>query len=103
MTRRGDRLEARSAGTSIFIKGQDRGALAEESSRSSGGTVPESMAPGVQWASSREVTSPIRRSIRPKRATRLVDASVDPTEARKHGRNPSKTSRHVNARMSGGG
>jgi hypothetical protein len=45
-------------------------------------TVHESMLTDVQRASSCELTSWMLRSIRPKRARRPFDASVDPTEAR---------------------
>jgi hypothetical protein len=45
-------------------------------------TVHESRVTSVQRASGGEVTSRLRRSIRPTRARRPFDASVDPTEAR---------------------
>src|SRR5262249_53692866 len=45
-------------------------------------TVRESMVTKVPIESNREVTPQMRRSIRPKRARRPFDASVDPTDAR---------------------
>jgi hypothetical protein len=48
-------------------------------------TVYESKVAGVQMASSSEVTSRMRRSITPTRATTSLAASIDPTGAQRAG------------------